>query len=205
MTGFKEVNISVLLEEIGEEETKKILADYSCPLNADIEDFIHNKAILFSKQGIARTHLVFAGYKGEPVLVGIYALAYKPVQIKATTLNSRWRRRLATFATFIEETKSYWASLPLIGQLGKNFTNGYDRLITGDELLKLACNRIEQLQVEVGGKMAYLECEDTPGLIRFYEDNGFFRFANRNLDRDEIGESRYLVQMIKYFKTKKQE
>ena len=205
MTGFKEVNISVLLEEIGEEETKKILADYSCPLNADIEDFIHNKAILFSKQGIARTHLVFAGYKGKPVLVGIYALAYKPVQIKATTLNSRWRRRLATFATFIEETKSYWASLPLIGQLGKNFTNGYDQLITGDELLKLACNRIEQLQVEVGGKMAYLECEDTPGLIRFYEDNGFYRFANRNLDRDEIGESRYLVQMIKYFKTKKQE
>ena len=205
MTGFKEVNISVLLEEIGEEETKKILADYSCPLNADIEDFIHNKAILFSKQGIARTHPVFAGYKGKPVLVGIYALAYKPVQIKATTLNSRWRRRLATFATFIEETKSYWASLPLIGQLGKNFTNGYDQLITGDELLKLACNRIEQLQVEVGGKMAYLECEDTPGLIRFYEDNGFYRFANRNLDRDEIGESRYLVQMIKYFKTKKQE
>ena len=201
MTGFKEINLSILMDEIGEEQTKALLADYSCPRNEDIEDFLHNKAILFSRQGIARTHLVFAGYKGEPVLVGYYALAYKAVQIKSTKLNSRWRHRLSTFATYEELSKSHWVSLPLIGQIGKNYTNGYDKLITGDELLKLACDRIKSLQVEAGGKMAYLECEDTPGLIRFYEENGFFRFANRNLDRDEIGNTRYLVQMIKYFKS----
>lgn len=68
----------------------------------------------------------------------------------------------------------------------------------------MACNRIEALQTEVGGKMAYLECEDSPGLVRFYTENGFFRFANRNMDKDEIGEKRYLVQMIKCFKSKKE-
>lgn len=204
MNGFKEVNLSVLLEEIGEERTKAILADYSCPANEDIQYFLREKAILFSKQGIARTHLVFAGYKDKPVLVGYYALAYKPVEVKIDKLNSEWRKRLRRFATYDEATKSYWASLPLIGQLGKNFSNGYDQLITGDELLKMACNRIEALQIEVGGKMAYLECEDSPGLVRFYEANGFYRFANRNLDKDEIGEKRYLVQMIKYFKSKKE-
>ena len=51
----------------------------------------------------------------------------------------------------------------------------------------------------MGGKLAYLECEDTPGLIRFYEENGFYRFGNRNLDKDEPGQKRYLAQMIKYF------
>lgn len=204
MNGFKEVNLAILLEEIGEERTKEILADYSCPMNEDIQYFLKEKAILFSRQGIARTHLVFAGYKGKTVLIGYYALAYKPVEVKIDKLNSLWRKRLRTFATYDETTKSYWASLPLIGQLGKNFTNGYDQLISGGELLKLACNRIEALQAEVGGKMAYLECEDSPGLVRFYEENGFFRFANRNLDKDEIGEKRYLVQMIKYFKTRKE-
>lgn len=68
----------------------------------------------------------------------------------------------------------------------------------------MACNRIEALQTEVGGKMAYLECENSPGLVRFYTENGFFRFANRNMDKDEIGEKRYLVQMIKCFKSKKE-
>lgn len=202
MTGFKEVNLSILLEEIGEEKVKAFLADYSCPMNEDIEDFLRNKAILFSKQGIARTHLIFAGYKGEAVLVGYYALAYKAVQVKGTKLTSRWRQRLSKFAIYNDISRSYWVSLPLIGQIGKNYTNGYDKLITGDELLKLACDRIESIQFEAGGKMAYLECEDTPGLIRFYEENGFFRFANRNLDGDELGKSRYLVQMIKYFKSK---
>lgn len=204
MTGFKEVSISVLLEEIGEERTQEILADYSCPLNQDIEYFLKEKSILFSKQRIAQTHLVFAGYKEKPVLVGYYALAYKSVRIKSDKLNSAWRRRVRTFATYDEETRYFWASLPLIGQLGKNYTNEYNQLITGDELLKLACNRIEALQTEVGGKMAYLECEDSPGLVRFYEENGFFRFANRNMDKDEIGEKRYLVQMIKYFKSKRE-
>lgn len=90
-------------------------------------------------------------------------------------------------------------SLPLIGQLGKNYACGYDSLITGDELLKMACDRIRRMQLDMGGKLAYLECEDTPGLIRFYEENGFYRFGNRNLDKDEPGQKRYLAQMIKYF------
>lgn len=57
------------------------------------------------------------------------------------------------------------------------------------------------LQLLIGGKMAYLECEDTPRLIEFYRANGFERFANRNLDGDELqtGEKPYLVQMLRYF------
>lgn len=49
--------------------------------------------------------------------------------------------------------------------------------------------------------MACLECEDTPRLIEFYRANGFERFANRNLDGDELqtGEKPYLVQMLRYF------
>lgn len=68
----------------------------------------------------------------------------------------------------------------------------------------MACEKIKKLQLILGGKMAYLECEDTPGLIEFYTRNGFERFANRNLDRDEIqvGDKAYLVQMLRYFSHK---
>ena len=49
MDGFKVANLDQFLEVAGEEETKSILAGYSCPMNEDIEDFLHHKAILFAK------------------------------------------------------------------------------------------------------------------------------------------------------------
>lgn len=199
MKGFREANLKQLICEVGEDRVKEILSDFSCPKNLDVEDFLRNKATIFVAQGIASVFLVFASFKGEVVLVGYYALANKSFAFRLADLNSKWRRRLNRFATFDPATKNSWVALPLIGQLGKNFANGYNKLISGDELLKLACDRIINAQLDVGGKLAYLECEDRPPLIDFYERNGFYRFANRNLDKDEIGEMRYLVQMIRYF------
>lgn len=204
LTGFVQVKLTDMLEELGEEKTNSILSSFSCPLNADVEQFLHNKAISFARMGIAATHLVFASYKDEVVLVGYYSLANKTVAIKANSLNSRWRHRLGNFAQYNPETRQYLIALPLIGQLGKNYNNEYNKLITGDELLSMACEKIKGLQLLIGGKIAYLECEDTPRLIEFYRSNGFERFANRNLDRDELqtGEKPYLVQMLRYFSSK---
>lgn len=204
ITGFWQAKLPDMIEAIGEDETRKILSTFSCPLNPDIEDFIKNKAIMFAQQGYAATHLIFASYQGKPVLVGYYALANKTVTIKGRDLSSKWRSRLSKFANYYADVKQYVIALPLIGQLGKNFTNGYDALITGDELLQMACDKIRDMQLNVGGKMAYLECEDTPALIEFYTRNGFQRFANRNLDGDELHSegSKYLVQMLIYFSQK---
>lgn len=206
LTGFVQVNLMDLVEEIGEDKASGILSSFSCPLNADVERFLRTNAILFAKMGIAATHLVFSSYRNETVLVGYYSLANKIVIIKGNELNSRWRKRLGQFARYNVETKQYNIALPLIGQLGKNFNNGYNKLITGDELLAMACEKIKNLQSIMGGKLAYLECEDTPRLIEFYRANGFERFANRILDRDELqtGDKPYLVQMLRYFSSKKQ-
>lgn len=205
LTGFAQVNLMDMLEELGEDKTATILSSFSCPLNKDVEQFLHSKAISFARMGIAATHLVFASYKEQVVLVGYYSLANKTVAIKSRSLTYRWRQRLGRFAQFNPETKQYLIALPLIGQLGKNFANDYNKLITGDELLAMACEKIRGLQLLIGGKMAYLECEDTPRLIEFYSSNGFERFANRNLDGDELqtGEKPYLVQMLRYFSTSK--
>jgi len=52
VTGYQEVRLVDLVDEIGEDEVQNLLADYSCPLNLDMEDFLRNKAILFAKQGM---------------------------------------------------------------------------------------------------------------------------------------------------------
>jgi len=69
-------------------------------------------------------------------------------------------------------------------------------------LLNEACEKIRRLQFDVGGKFAYLECEDKSKLVDFYAKNGFCEFDIRYLDRDETDkiDGEYLVQMLKYIK-----
>lgn len=202
LTGIWQSNLRDMLAELGEERTGEILSAFECPLNPDVQTFLREKAILFSKLGYASTYLVFASYQSRVVLIGYYALAMKAVVIKGNLLSSKWRGRLHRFAFYDPNLKQFTLSLPLIGQLGKNFAHHYDRLISGDDLLGIACETVREIQLMSSGKMVYLECEDVPSLTTFYERNGFFRFANRNLDGDERDTSKtpYLVQMIKYFK-----
>ena len=202
ITGFWQSNLRDLLAELGEERTSEILSAFECPLNPDVQSFLREKAILFSRHGYASTYLVFASYQGSVVLIGYYALAMKAVVIKGSLLSSQWRGRLRRFAFYDSDLKQFPLSLPLIGQLGKNYAHHYDRLISGDDLLGIACETVREIQLMSSGKMVYLECEDVLPLTSFYERNGFFRFANRNLDGDErdLSQTPYLVQMIKYFK-----
>lgn len=202
MKGFKTNNLDSFLEAVGEDRTKAILADYLCPLNPDVENFLKHNAIPFSRQGLAKTHLVFASKNDRWVLVGYFTLATKVLLIKRSKkLSSNLSARIRKFARIIDETNTYQISAPLIAQLGKNFVNGNNKLITGDELLKIACDKVQMIHSEIGGKIAYLECEDKPHLLNFYERNGFREFDRRSLDKTdrETFKSDYLVQMLRYF------
>ncbi|MBR0355576.1 MAG: N-acetyltransferase [Oscillospiraceae bacterium] len=201
MTGYKKVNLKLFMEEFGEEFVKSCLSAFSCPLNLDVEEFLRLKAIDFAKQNWAQTHLVFASYKEEPVLVGYFTLASKYISVSARNLSKTTRKRISNFSTYNSVSRSYNLSAPLIAQLGKNYTNGYNKLITGNELLAMACDKVRWIQMELGGRFAYLECEDKPKLLDFYRNNGFYEFDRRSLDKDETNLSgEYLVQLLKYIK-----
>lgn len=192
-----------MLDELGEDTAKSVLSNFSCPLNPDVEDFLIRKSIPFARQGWAKTHLVFTSFKGDPVLVGYFALANKYITISSKvfkTKSSSLRKRISKFATYDYNLKSYTIVAPLIAQLGKNYANGYNDLITGDELLSEACNKIGWVQFELGGRFTYVECEDKEALISFYTSNGFVDFDRRKLDSDETDKlhGEYLVQLIKY-------
>lgn len=108
------------------------------------------------------------------------------------------KRRISKFGIYDELIKQYTVTAPLIGQLGKNLQ--YPQLISGDELLYLACTEVRKAQKIVGGKFVYLECEDTDKLLDFYSRNGFVPFGKRKLESDEVVnfKNAYLVQMLKY-------
>lgn len=201
MSGYVLINLKNMLDEIGESEVKNILSDFYCPLNPDVELFLKQKAIEFSKQGISSTYLLMASYKSTYVLAGYFSLANKFMAIYKDSLPSKnWQRRISKFAQFDRDIKRYTLSAPLIGQLSKNYYNSYSSLITGDELLKMALDKVQQMQTIVGGKIVYLECEDKPELLDFYSQNGFVSFGKRSLDRDETIslDGEYLIQMLKY-------
>jgi hypothetical protein len=192
-----------MIDSIGENKTKNILSTFSChPEAPGVEQFLKDKAVLFANQGWAQTHLITASHKKNHVIVGYFTLANKVITVPTKNLSKTTQKRIAKFATYDNELKAYCLSAPLIAQLGKNYTNGYNALITGDELLSIACKKVSQIQMDLGGRYVYLECDDMPALVSFYARNGFVEFDKRQLEKDELDlfTSKYLVQMLKHIR-----
>lgn len=196
---YKVINLKDIYNTFGEEKTRNILSEFKCDLNKDVEYFLKEKSIEFSKQDISRTFIVTNSYKGKDVIVGYFAIANKATIVKSFMLSNTKRKRFLKFTKYNYDIKGYNIALPLIGQLGKNYNNGYNSLITGDILLKLACNKIKETQNILGGRYVFLECEDIPELKKFYESNGFVCFGKRNLEKDERDKNsgEYLLQMLR--------
>lgn len=201
MTGYIQLNLQDMINDLGEMKTKDIISSFECPLNKDVEDFLKYKSIEFSLQSLSKTYLVFASYRDKPVLCGYYTLANKFIHISKNEVSKTMQKRIAKFAQYDAPTKKYVLSALLIAQLGKNYNKNCNKLITGDELLKMACDKVRNIQYLVGDKIGYIECEDKEKLIDFYSDNGFVNFGKRELDKDETDmmSGKYLIQMLRYF------
>lgn len=201
MTGYKIVSLKDIVEEMGEGFAKQTLSTFSCPYNKDVEYYIRHTSIEFAKQNLAPTFLVYASYKNEWVLCGYFTISLKMFTISKKNVGTNTFRRLKKFGTYDDMTKTCNIAAPLIAQLSKNFTGDYNNLITGKELLELACREIRRAQTSIGGKIVYLECEDKSRLLEFYNSFGFREFGKRNLDKEERTKmsGEYLVQMLKYF------
>ena len=117
-------------------------------------------------------------------------------KIKKDFFGGKTKRRFERFAETSKSENTYFAYLPLIGQLGKNFHNNYNNYITGDILLHLACKKVCEVQKMIGGRFVFLECEDIPKLKEFYENNGFMCYNKRKWnDKKSIrGGNLWLIQ-----------
>ena len=180
MNKCKVMNILNYIDANGEDETRRILSTFSCSKNVEVEHFVRNNAINFAKQKISVTYLVL---NSEAELMAIFSLAHKANKISVGSLSSTARRKMGRFSRIDEEANSYNISAFLIAQLGKNYTNGLNLQITGNEIMEMALSVLKVVQRQIGGGVVYLECEDNPNLLSFYQNdsNRFARFGERYL------------------------
>lgn len=168
------VSLNELIEAKGREDTKNILLSFSS-ISKDIESFLHNLAINYETSGISRTYLVFIKDNEDVLLAGYYSIANKALNISKKNYNrlSKSQKKKLSWSGDREDSGDFVASSVLLGQLGKNYAIDQAKNIRGKELLNIAYQTIKEVYTLFGGKVLWLECEDTPYLRRFYEENGF--------------------------------
>ena len=194
---FLMLNIREYLKqsEYGENILKQVFSTFSCDKNLDVERFLLEQAISFTKKNQSVTYIVLTPEEGE--VLGYFTITIKPISVDANNFSNTVKKKIARVSKQDENSGHYSLSAYLIAQLGKNFNNGANKKITGEQLLTLAIEKIKELQYMVDGMVIFLETENNEKLIKFYEDkNGFKRF---NIKETKINEenTRTLIQLLK--------
>ena len=135
MAKFIQIRLSDMLSELGENKVKSILSSFVCEKNKDVQMFLRDKAIEFSKQGLAKTTLVYwvSDDGVEKYLVGYFTVASKYLCVSKDSISKSLAKKMNAHGTFNSNTREYIVPAPLIAQLGKNFADGNNYLISGAE------------------------------------------------------------------------
>ena len=195
---FSVINIRRYLNsdnpKLGESRLLQVLSGFSCPKNPDVERFLKKSSIEFTKKNQSVTYLVFDVSSME--LVGYFTIALKPLTVRGETVSNTVKKKLMRVSELDEQSQTYTMSAYLIAQLGKNFKNGAEKKITGEELLELAWDIVEKMQYMGGGMVTVLEAENSERLLSFYQANRFQTFDTRQTATDSE-EPHELVQLLR--------
>lgn len=177
------ISLGQMLDSLGKERTIDILntfksiPDHQTGKVNDVEYFLHNKAIQFEKMTLSTTHLVFASYRDEMVLVGYFSLANKPLTMSKKNYNklSNSQKKRLFKSGAVTDDGLYQVNSYLLGQLGKNYSEKAlaTKAIDGKQLLTMAYDTILRAKRLINARYVWLECKDDPRLIKFYEEFGF--------------------------------
>ncbi len=181
-------------DEAGEPMLNRVLSGFSCPKNLDVERFLKKSAIEFAKKNQSVTYLVFSVESKE--LLGYFTLALKPLTVRGEMVSNTTKRKLLRISELDEKSDTYTMAAYLIAQIGKNYTNGREKKITGKELIELAWMVIEEAQYLLGGMVTFLEAENEEKLLFFYRNNHFSKFDTRQT-ASGIDEPHELVQLLR--------
>ena len=184
-------NILDVLEKIGEEDLKGLLASFSCPRNAEIEKFLKDRALDFARRRLSITYIVTDAEDGE--ILGYFTLGHKAIAVDGSAFSRTMQRKLDRWARRDGQTGDHMASAFLLAQLGKNYDVDEGRRIDGASLMRIAHDVLIDIQRRIGGGIVYLDCEDDARLLAFYDRMGFRRFGERSSEEDGL---RY-VQLIR--------
>ena len=180
--------------KLGEEKLRQLLSEFSCPLNVDVQRFLRQQAIEFSKKHQAATYLALSVEDAE--LLGYFSITIKPLVVRAEPFSNTVRRKLARFSEMDRCGQTYNIAAYLIAQLGKNYSDRAKGRITGQELLEAAIRQLQIVQSLASGMVAFVEADNNEKLLSFYENYGFKRFDARQT-ASGTDEPHELVQLLR--------
>ena len=189
------VNVSNILDNLktdGEERVREDLSSFSCGVNAEIEEFIREKAIDFAKRRLSITYLVTDMDDGE--ILGYFTLTHKAILLNGEGFSKTMQRKLTRYSRLDKQTGNYMASAFLLAQFGKNYGVDGGKRISGADLMKLVRDILVDVQKRIGGGIVYLDCGDQARLIDFYKGMGFQKFAERFSEED----NQKYIQLIRF-------
>ena len=157
--------------------------DFSCPLNEEVQEFLQKKAVHSLHLGASMTYLVYDNNTSR--LLGYFTLVLKPFSIEKEKLSKTKCRLIERFADVDKER--YTAAVYLIAQIGKNFAIEDGERISGDELLRLAFEKLYAAREIVGGKLVLVERDKkSPELVNFYTRWNFQSWNERHDGKDGV-------------------
>jgi len=173
-------------------DVHRLIDSFRCPINQDVEKFLHHNAVEFTQKKQSITHLIC---NDNAELLGYFTTALKPLTIQACKFSNTAKKKIERLAKYDSKNDSYTVCAYLIAQLGKNYGIEPKKRISGQVLLARAQDVIEDSQTNVGGIIEFLECENNKFLKKFYEDNHFTYFDSRYT---ESLNSKLLLQYFKF-------
>ena len=192
------INIRRYLQqgEEGEKLLKQVFSTFSCKKNADVDRFLLQQSIDFTKKNQSVTYIVVSSEHNQ--IVGYFTITIKPITVNVDRFSNTTKRKIARVSEQNIENGNYSLSAYLIAQIGKNYRDGINDKITGEQLLELAINKIKELQYMAGGMVIFLESENNDKLLHFYEcENGFKRFDVKEV-KSGTEKEHTLIQLLNY-------
>lgn len=173
---YETIALKDVIQEFGKKKANSVLSNFLCPLNKDVEDFIHTKAIAFENAGMAKTYLITAQNNNTNYgICAIYSITTKSLSIDKNMDNKSRKQAFGTKYAIGNPVNAI-----LIGQLSKNYYNDNNKYISGEIIMSLIMEHIKEMDTLVPSVSVYVECEDIPQLRNFYEQYGFTYFSTNS-------------------------
>lgn len=151
-----------------EQSVRRLITEFACPKNFDVERFLKNKAIDFERTHNARTYLIIS-QNGH--LLAYFSLSFKEVNVDNEKISKSVIKKLDGFNKNAKTIRAF-----LIGQIGKNF-NFANNSITLQEIFNEIDTVLLSVQKSIGGRAVILECQPIDKLLDLYQRHDFKQLA----------------------------
>lgn len=160
----------LLSKEYNQDKLNTAFRKFSCQREADLENFLQEKAILYENTNLGKTYLILDSEELKNknfIIAGYFTIAQKSVDI--SEISTKKRRKMLGAYPGRDKLKSIPAYL--IGQLGR--CDSYSSLeLPGNTILNECYNVISLASRIVGGNLVVLECREGM-FLKVYEKLGF--------------------------------